>query len=147
MHAIRAWCGTTSGMTRNLQYMSTVDMDHKRCKNGPKTPQNYIVHPMLVPVVSYFSSYPAFKCLQYHPMLKTCVRTVLGTQKLTYEPYGNGPQRVQKRAKNTSNVHRSSHSYAHSIMFYVLLVIQMHAIPTKARNMCVYGDRYAKAYL
>ena len=39
-------------------------MEHKWCKNGPKTPQNYIVHPMLVPVVSYFISYPAFKCLQ-----------------------------------------------------------------------------------
>ena len=67
------WCGTTSGMTRNLQYLSTVDMDHKRCKFGPKKPQNYIVHPMLVPVVSHFFSYPAFKCLQYHPMPQTCV--------------------------------------------------------------------------
>ena len=38
-----------------------------------KTPQNYIVHAMLVPVVSYFISYPAFICLQYHPMPQTCV--------------------------------------------------------------------------
>ena len=37
----------------------------------------------------------------------------------TYEPYGDGPQTVQKRAKNTSNVHRSSHSYAHTIILYV----------------------------
>ena len=28
---------------------------------------------------------------------------------------------VPNRAKNTSNVHRSSHSYAHTIMFYVVL--------------------------
>ena len=146
-HATRAWCGTTSGMTGNLQYLSTVDMDHKRCKNGPETPQNYIVHPMLVPVVSYLISYPAFKCLQYHPRLQTCVCTVIGTQKLTYEQYGNGPQTVQNRAKYTSYVHRSSHSHAHSIIFYVVLIIQMHAIPTQAPNMCVYSDRHAKAYL
>ena len=54
---------------------------------------------------------------------------------------------VQNRAKNTANVHRSSHSYAHTIIFYVVLVIQMHTIPIQAPNMCVYGDRHAKAYL
>ena len=43
--------------------MNHIDMEHKWCKNGPKTPQNYVVHSMLVPVVSYFISYPAFKCL------------------------------------------------------------------------------------
>ena len=47
---------------------------------------------------------------------QACVWTVMGTQKPTYEPYGNGPQTVQNRAKNTSNVHRSSHSYAHTII-------------------------------
>ena len=57
------WCGTTSGMTRNLQYLSTVDMDHKRCKNGPKTPQIYIVQPTPVHIVSYFIYYLAFKYL------------------------------------------------------------------------------------
>ena len=67
--------------------MNHMDMEHKWCKNGPKTPQNYIVHPMLVPVVSYFISYPAFKCLQYHPMPQTCVWTVIGDQNPTYEPY------------------------------------------------------------
>ena len=41
------WCGTSSGMTRNLQFLSTVDMDHKRWKSGPKTPQIYIFHPLL----------------------------------------------------------------------------------------------------
>ena len=40
--------------------MNHMDMERKRCKSGPKTPQNYIVHPMLVPVLSYFISYPAF---------------------------------------------------------------------------------------
>ena len=29
-----------------------------------------------------------------------------------------GPQTVQNRAKNTSNLHRSSHSYAHTIILY-----------------------------
>ena len=125
-------------MTRKLQYSSTVDMDHKRCKYGPKTPQNYIVHPMLVPGVSYCFSYPAFKCLQYHPMPQTCVCTVIGTQKLIYEPYGNGPQTVQNRAKNTSNVHRSYHSYAHPIILYVGIIIHMHKIPTKAPKTCVW---------
>ena len=98
-------------------------------------------NPMLVPVVSYFISYPAFKCLQYHPMPQTCVWTVIGDQNPTYEPYGYGAQKVQKRAKNTSNLHRSSHSYAHTIIFYVVLIIQMHTIPTQAPNMCVDGDR------
>ena len=54
---------------------------------------------------------------------------------------GNGPQTVQNRAKNTSNLHRSSHSYAHTIIFYVVIIIQMHTIPTQAPNMCVDGDR------
>ena len=57
------WCGTTSGMTRNLQYLSTVDTDHKRCKNGPKTPQIYIVQPTPVHIVSYSIYYLAFKYL------------------------------------------------------------------------------------
>ena len=57
------WWGTTSGRTRNLQYLSTVDMDHKRCKNGPKTPQIYIVQPTPVHIVSYFIYYLAFKYL------------------------------------------------------------------------------------
>ena len=121
--------------------MNHMDMEHKWCKNGPKTPQNYIVHPMLVPVVSYFISYPAFKCLQNHPMPQTCVWTVIGDQNPTYEPYGYGAQKVQKRAKNTSNLHRSSHSYARSIIVYVVLIIQMHTIPTQAPNICVDGDR------
>ena len=56
-------------------------------------------------------------------------------------PYGYGAQKVQKRAKNTSNLHRSSHSYARSIIVYVVLIIQMHTIPTQAPNMCVDGDR------
>ena len=55
------WCGTTSGMTRNLQYLSTVDMDHKRCQHGPETPQIYIVQPIAVHIVSYFIYYLAFK--------------------------------------------------------------------------------------
>ena len=71
--------------------MNHMDMEHKWCKSGPKTPQNHIVHPMLVPVVSYFISYPAFKCLQYHPMPQTCVWTVIGDQNPTYEPYGRVP--------------------------------------------------------
>ena len=98
--------------------MNHMDMECKRCKNGPKTPQNCIVHPMLVPVVSYFISYPAFKCLQYHPMPKTFVWTVIGAQNPTYEPYGYGAQKVHKQAKNTSSLHRSSHSYARSIIVY-----------------------------
>ena len=119
--------------------MNHMDMEHKWCKNGPKTPQSYIVYPMLVPVVSYCISYPAFKCLQYHPMPQNiCVWTVIGDQNPTYEPYGYGAQKVQKRAKDTSNLHRSSHSY---IIGYVVLIIQMHTIPTQARNMCVDGDR------
>ena len=113
----------------------------RKVQKWAETPQNYIVPPMLVPAVSYLISYPAFKCLQYHPMPQTCVCTVIGTQKLTYEPYGNGPQTVQNRAKNTSNVHRSSHSYAHTVILYVVIIIQMHTIPTQARNMCVDGDR------
>ena len=68
--------------------MNHMDLEHKWCKTGRKTPQNYIVHPMLVPVVSYFFSYPAFKCLQYHPMPQTCVWTVIGDQNPTYERYG-----------------------------------------------------------
>ena len=36
-----------------------------------------------------------------------------------------GPQTVQNRAKNTSNLHRSSHSYAHTIILYVGPIIQM----------------------
>ena len=72
---------------------------------------------------------------------KTCVWTVIGDQNPTYEPYGYGAQKVQKRAKNTSNLHRSSHSYARSIIVYVVLIIQMHTIPTQAPNMCVDGDR------
>ena len=57
------WCATTSGMTRNLLYLSTVDMDHKRCKNGPKTPQIYIFQSTPVHIVSYFIYYQAFKYL------------------------------------------------------------------------------------
>ena len=53
----------------------------------------------------------------------------------------DGPQVVQNRAKNTSNVHRSSHSYAHTMICYVVLIIQMHTIPTQAPNMCLDGDR------
>ena len=121
--------------------MNHMDMEHKWCKNGPKTPQIYIVQPTPVHIVSYFISYPAFKCLQYHPMPQTCVWTVIGDQNPTYEPYGYGAQKVQKRAKNTSNLHRSSHSYARSIIVYVVLIIQMHTIPTQAPNMCVDGDR------
>ena len=67
--------------------------------------------------------------------------TVIGTQKPTYESYGNGPQTVQNGAKNTSNVHRSSHSYAHTIIFDVVIIIPMHTIPFQAANMCVDGDR------
>ena len=37
---------------------------------------------------------------------------------------------VQNRAKNTSNVHRSSHSYAHTIILYVAPIIQMLTITT-----------------
>ena len=48
---------------------------------------------------------------------------------------------MQKRAKNTSKLHCSSHSYAHTIIFYVVIIIQMHTIPTQAPNMCVDGDR------
>ena len=53
------WCGTTSGMTRNLQYLSTVDMHHKRCKNGPERPPIYIVQATPVHIVSYFIYYLA----------------------------------------------------------------------------------------
>ena len=44
---------------------------------------------------------------------------------------------MQKRAKNTSKLHCSSHSYAHTIIFYVVIIIQMHTTPTQAPNMCV----------
>ena len=88
-----------------------------------------------------FVSYPAFKCLQYHPMPQTCVWTVIGDQNPTYEPYRYGAQEVPKRAKKTSNLHRSSHSYARSIIVYVVRIIQMHTIPTQAPNMCVDSDR------
>ena len=92
-------------------------------------------------LVSSFISYPAFKCLQYHPMPQTCVRTVIGYENPTYEPYGYGAQKVQKRTKNTSNVHRSSHCYARSIIVYVVFIIRMHTIPSQTPNMCVDGDR------
>ena len=86
--------------------MNPMDMENQSCKDGPKTPQNYIVHPMLVPVVLYFISYPAFKCLQYHPMRQTCVWTVIGDQNPTYEPYGywttNGAEEGQKHVKSSS---------------------------------------------
>ena len=117
--------------------MNHMDMEHKWSRNRPKPPQNYIVHPMLVPVVSYFISYPAFKCLQYHSMPQTCVWTVIDDQNPTYEPYGYGAQKVQKRAKNTSNLHRSSRSCARSITFYVVLIIQMHTIPIQPQT-CVW---------
>ena len=48
---------------------------------------------------------------------------------------------VHRWAKNTSNVHLSSHSHAHSIIFHVVLIIQMHTIPTQAPNVCVDDDR------
>ena len=116
--------------------MNHMDMEHKWCKDGPKTPQDYIVHPMLVPVVSYFISYPAFKCLQYHPMPGTCVWTVIGDQNPTYEPYGYGAQKVQKRAKNTSNLHRSSHSYARSIRVYVVNVVNAYITDPGPKHVC-----------
>ena len=122
-------------------HMNHMDMERERCKNGPKTPQNYIVHPIRMHMLSYFMSLLSFKCIQYQPKPQTCVWTVIGDQNPTYEPYGYGAQKVQKRAKNTSNLHRSSHSYAHTIIFYVVLIIQMHTIPTQAPNMCVDGDR------
>ena len=121
--------------------MNHMDMEHKWCKNGPKTPQNYIVHRMFVPVVSYLISYPAFKCLQYHTMTETCVWTMIGDQNPTYEPYGYGAQKVQKRAKNTSKLHCSSHVCARSIISFFLPSIQMLAIPSYDPNMCVDDDR------
>ena len=41
--------------------MNHMDMERKRCTNGPKTPQIYIVHPILMPVVSEFMYYLSFK--------------------------------------------------------------------------------------
>ena len=52
-----------------------------------------------------------------------------------------GTQTVQNSARNTSNLHRSSHSYAHTIILYVAPIIQMLTIATQAPNMCVDGDR------
>ena len=69
------WCGTTSGMTRNFQYFSSVDMDHKRCKYGP--------------------------------------------------------------AKNIQNLHLSTQSFAHSIIFHFLPSIQILIISSYAPNVCV----------
>ena len=51
---------------------------------------------------------------------------------------------VQKRAKNTSKLHCSSHSYARSIIVYVVLIIQMHTIPTQAPP-CVRATGYCRA--
>ena len=48
---------------------------------------------------------------------------------------------VQKRAKNTSKLHCSSHACARSIIFYFLPSIQMLIMPSYAPNMCVDGDR------
>ena len=31
-----------------------MEMDHKRCKIGPKTPEMFIAHPILMHIVSYF---------------------------------------------------------------------------------------------
>ena len=69
------------------------------------------------------------------------LQLLLLLQNPAYEPYGYGAQKVQKRAKNTSKLHCSSHSYAHTIIFYVVIIIQMHTIPTQAPNMRVDGDR------
>ena len=69
-------------------HMNHMDMERKRCKNGPKTPQNYIVHPILMHILSYFMSLLSFKCIQYQPKPQTCVWTVIGDQNPTYEPYG-----------------------------------------------------------
>ena len=112
-------------------------MVQKRAKNTSKL--HCSSHACACSIICF--SYPAFKCLQYHPMPQTCVRTVIGDQNPTYEPYGYGAQKVQKQAKKTSSLHRSSHSYAHTIIFYVVFIIQMHTIPTQAPNMCVDGDR------
>ena len=54
---------------------------------------------------------------------------------------GYGPQKVQKWAENTSNLHCSTHSCAHSIIFHLLPSIQILIIPSYAPNMCVDGDR------
>ena len=69
-------------------HMNHMDMERKRCKNGPKTPQNYIVHPIRMHILSYFMSLLSFKCIQHQPKPQTCVWTVIGDQNPTYEPYG-----------------------------------------------------------
>ena len=112
-------------------------MVQKRAKNTSKL--HCSSHACARSIIFHF--YAAFKCLQCHPMPQTCVWTVIGDQNPTYEPYGYGAPKVQKQAKNTSKLHRSSHSYARSIIVYVVLIIQMHTIPTQAPNMCVDGDR------
>ena len=134
-------------MTRNLQYLSTVDMDHKRCKNGPKTPQIYIVQPTSPHIVSYFVFYLALKYLQYHLMPQTCVWTVIGDQNPTYEPYEHGAQMVRKRAKNTSKLHCSSHGSARSIIFLFLTQHSNAYNTILCPNMCEDGDRCSKPYL
>ena len=54
---------------------------------------------------------------------------------------GYGPQKVQKWAEKTSNLHCSTHSCAQSIIFHLLPSIQILIIPSYASNMCVDGDR------
>ena len=121
--------------------MNHMDMERKRCKNGTKTPQIYIVHHILMPVVSEFMYCLSFKCIQYQPKPQTCAWTVIGDQNPTYEQYGYRAQMVQKRVKNTSKLHCSSHACARSIIFYFLPSIQVLTIPSSAPNMCVDGDR------
>ena len=94
--------------------MNHMDMEHKWYKNGPNTPQNYIVHPMLVPVLSYFLSYPALKCLQYHPMPQTCVWAVIGDQTLSM----NHMDMERKRCKNRPKTPQIS--IVHPILMHIL---------------------------
>ena len=81
-------------------------MDHKRCKIGPKTPQIYIVHPILMHILSYLMYLLSFKCIQYKPKPQTSVWTLIGDQNPTYEPYGfrttNGAKQGQKHLKCSS---------------------------------------------
>ena len=68
--------------------MNHMNMECKRCKKGPKTPGIYIVHHILMPVVSYFMQFLSFKRIQYQPRPQTCVWTLIDDQNRTYEPYG-----------------------------------------------------------
>ena len=81
--------------------MYHMEMDHKRCKIGPKTPQMFIVHPILMHIVLY----------------------------VTYK-------------ENTRSKAKKDLKWLKQFLSFKCIQYQ-----PKPQNMCVYGDRHAKAHL